>query len=588
MPDGDKNYKMVQVEQKFYTVERNVQIVISLLKQHGIKRVIASPGTTNMTFVGSIQSDPFFEIYSSVDERSAAYIACGLASETGEPVVISCTGATASRNYMPGLTEAFYRKLPVLAITSHRGDGSIGHLIDQQIDRRSIPSDISMESVTVPIVKDSASEKYCIDEANKAIISLSANGGGPAHINLHTEYSRDFTVKELPQARIIRQFDSYDELPEIPKGRIGINVGVHQPFTHEEIESIDNFCASNDAVVFTSHISGYWGKYGINYSLLCSQSNYNPPLANPDLIISIGEIDGTPYPVRGKEVWRVSPDGKVRDTYGKLTKVFQMSERHFFENYTKECLNRNSYIRECHEEDERIRAMIPDLPFGNIWIAQYTAEKLPEGCRLFLGILNSLRSWNFFPLSSGVMARCNVGGYGIDGGLSTMIGASFAHPDKLYFGVFGDLGFFYDMNALGNRHILNNIRIMLINNGRGTEFRNYSHPCSIFGEDADMYMAAAGHYGNKSPLLVKHFAEDLGFCYLSASNKQDFVKVIDSFLSPSINEKPILLEVFTNTEDESKSLEMMQNLVKADKMLKIKQAIKQILPNSVYDTLKNM
>ena len=124
------------MEKKYYTAERNVQIVIALLKANGIKRVIASPGTTNMTFVGSIQNDPFFEIFSSVDERSAAYLACGMAAETGEPVVLSCTGATASRNYMSGLTEAYYRKLPVLAITSHRGDQQIGHLLDQQIDRR--------------------------------------------------------------------------------------------------------------------------------------------------------------------------------------------------------------------------------------------------------------------------------------------------------------------------------------------------------------------------------------------------------------------------------------------------------------------
>ena len=100
------------MEKKYYTVERNVQIVIALLKANGIKRVIASPGKTNMTFVGSIQQDPFFEIYSSVDERSAAYLACGMAAETGEPVVLSCTGATASRNYMPGLTEAYYRRDP--------------------------------------------------------------------------------------------------------------------------------------------------------------------------------------------------------------------------------------------------------------------------------------------------------------------------------------------------------------------------------------------------------------------------------------------------------------------------------------------
>ena len=145
-----------------YTDERNVQIVISLLKAHGIKRVIASPGTTNMTFVASIQNDAWFQIWSSVDERSAAYMACGMASQTGEPVVLSCTGATASRNYMPGLTEAYYRKLPVLAITSTRGNHKIGQLIDQQVDRRNVPNDIVVESVTIPTVKDAEDEHTCM------------------------------------------------------------------------------------------------------------------------------------------------------------------------------------------------------------------------------------------------------------------------------------------------------------------------------------------------------------------------------------------------------------------------------------------
>ena len=58
---------------KYYTNERSQQIVIALLKAHGIRKVVASPGTTNITLVGSMQQDPYFEMYSSVDERSAAY-----------------------------------------------------------------------------------------------------------------------------------------------------------------------------------------------------------------------------------------------------------------------------------------------------------------------------------------------------------------------------------------------------------------------------------------------------------------------------------------------------------------------------------
>ena len=68
----------------YYTDEVNVQTLIALMKHHGVRRVVASPGTTNITFVASIQQDPFFKVYSSVDERSAAYIACGMAAETGD------------------------------------------------------------------------------------------------------------------------------------------------------------------------------------------------------------------------------------------------------------------------------------------------------------------------------------------------------------------------------------------------------------------------------------------------------------------------------------------------------------------------
>lgn len=117
---------------------------------------------------------------------------------------MTCTGATASRNYLPGLTEAYYRKLPVLAVTSHRGDFSIGHLIDQTIDRRQRPNDIAVEGVTLPFVNSDDDEYYCMIEANKALAALTLNGGGPVHINLFTAYSTDFSVKVLPLAKKLR------------------------------------------------------------------------------------------------------------------------------------------------------------------------------------------------------------------------------------------------------------------------------------------------------------------------------------------------------------------------------------------------
>lgn len=563
-----------------YTNERNVQIVIALLKAHGIHRVIASPGTTNMTFVVSIENDPWFQIWSSVDERSAAYLACGMAAETGEPVVISCTGATASRNYMPGLTEAYYRKLQVLAITSTRGNYQVGHLIDQQIDRRNLPNDIAMESVTIPMVKDKEDERFCEIEANKAILALKLNGGGPAHINLYTRYSQDFSVTEIPHVNAIFRHTVFDQkLPEIPQnGRIIIFVGAHADFSDRLSAAVDKFCATYDAVVLCDHTSGYRGKYEVHFQLVCGQQQWHSPLANADLCIHIGEVSGNQFNVHTNHTWRVSPDGALRDTFGNLRRVFMMPEEEFFERYAEDNACHTELLDTMTTEVEAIEEKFPELPFSNIWMAQQMHNKLPKCCELHLGIYHSLRSWNFFKLSANIHVKCNVGGFGIDGGMSTMIGASFAHPEKLFIGVFGDLAFFYDLNVIGNRHVGNNVRILLINNGKGNEFRNYNHPCYFLGEEADKYIAAAGHYGNMSRKLIKDYATDLGYEYLTADNKNEFNAVIGKFLTPEITDKPMLLEVFTQTEDESKALEQILNVI-PDQKLAIKNTIKQTAKN---------
>lgn len=548
-----------------YTDERNVQIVISLLKAHGIKRVIASPGATNITFIGSIQQDSFFEIYSSVDERSAAYIACGMAAESGEPVVLSCTGATASRNYIPGLTEAFYRKLPVLAVTSSQHLGRCGNLSPQFVDRSILPNDIAKISVILNSIHTPEDEKTCIVNANKAILELSRHGGGPAHINLVTNYSRDFTVKELPLVRMIQRITENDKFPELPPGKkIAIYIGSHLPWKKELTDVVDRFCRHYNAVVFCEHGSNYHGEFRLLYSLVAAQECSINSDDCPDLVIHIGEISGDYYLAKmlyRSTLWRVSPDGEVRDLFGNLHIVFEMDELTFFQRYCIETQdNSSSYFQQCQIHLEQLRRKLPELPFSNAYVASVLASGIPPGSEIHLGILNSIRSWNFFEMPKGTECFSNTGGFGIDGCMSSLIGASLIHPNKLYFGIFGDLAFFYDMNSLGNRHIGKNIRILLVNNGKGTEFRNYNHPGAAFESNADDYIAAARHYGNKSPDLVRHYAQDLGFEYKSASNKTELEQVRDWFLSDLPSDHTKLLEIFTNSQDESEALYQIMHI----------------------------
>ncbi|NHE59340.1 thiamine pyrophosphate-binding protein [Cyclobacterium plantarum] len=559
-----------------YTDEKNVQVLLSLLKAHGIKRIIASPGSSNSPFVASVQFDKYFEVYSSVDERSAAYLACGLAAETNEPVVISCTGATASRNYAPGLTEAFYRKLPVLAITSSQPVGRVGHHIAQVIDRSVIPNDVARLSLNLPIIKDAEDEWDCVITVNKAILELGRGGGGPAHINLQTSSQRTYSTKVLPSYRKINRFFSKDELPKLPDSRIAVFVGSHRKWNKREADALENFCLSTGAVVFCDHTSGYHGKNRLLFSLVGSQQYLDKTTFKPDLMIHIGEVTGD-YPsisLSGTEVWRVSPDGEIRDTFRKLTTVFEMDESVFFNKYTNDKESDNSYYTSCDRFLSSLRNSIPELPFSNIYLAHILADKIPQNSVIHFGILNSLRSWNLFELPEGVELMSNVGGFGIDGCVSTLIGASLANRNKIFYCVIGDLAFFYDLNVLGNRHVGNNIRILLVNNGKGTEFKQYKHHTSHFRDYADEYISAAGHFGNQSPTLVKQYAENLGFEYLSATSKEEFLSVHSGFIKTESKARPIVFEVFTNSEDESKALEMMMSIHK-DTVFGAKSTMKQ-------------
>ena len=552
-----------------YTNARNVQIVIALMKAHGVKKVVASPGATDMAIVASLQQDPYFEMYSSIDERSAAYMACGMAAESGEPVAITCTGATSSRNYMPGLTEAYYRQLPILAITCSRSNANIGHYVDQVTDRTQLPSDVVMESVQAQSIHCPEDEWDVMVKVNKAMIGLTRNGGGPTHINLVTASSSNFAVKEIAPVRKISLYLKEDKFPEVPQGKVGIFVGAHEKWSDELTAAVDNFCEVYNAMVICDPTSNYKGKYRILMPLLCEQAKEEVGGEQLDLMIQIGFVSSMLYK-KAKVMWRVAKDGVVRDTFRKTNSIFQMSELDFFTKIVEGKDKReNTVYPEYKERYESLLHSLPELPFSNIWVAQQLSGQLPENSVLHLGIRNSLRSWGYFDIPNSVLSYCNTGGFGIDGGISSLIGASMVNQQSLFYGVFGDLLFFYDMNSLGNRDIKPNLRIIVINNGLGQEFKNVSFPGSLLlGEDIDKFTAAKGHFASQSKTLVKDYAENLGFEYLTASNKEEFAKVYKRFITKEVTERPMLFEIFTNTKDETEAHHLTTSIELKSKVIR--------------------
>lgn len=550
----------------FYSDDSGTLILLALLKQYGIRRVVASPGTGNMALVVSMQHDPYFEMVSCVDERSAAYMACGIAAESGEPVVITCTEATASRNYLPGLTEAYYRKLPILAVMTGRGEAHTGCYEPQAIDNAVLPNDVAKLKVNIPLCRNHADEKWVTTRLNEAINNLRTGGGGPVCVVMESYAGFGYAVKELPTVRVTRTYGWGDELPPLPEGRIVVLVGAHKKWDAKATQAVERFCEKNNAAVLCDITSNYCGKYRVNYSIVAAQEGAVKVMPEIRLVIYIGTVSGDYYTSeamqRAGEWWMVSEDGAYHDRFGKLTAVMSMDETSFFCHYAVGEDKDTSLYSELNGQCEAMLGSLPELPFSNLWIAQQACKAIPAGCVVHAAINNSFRSWNFFPLPPTVMGSCNVGGFGIDGGLSTLIGASLVDPGKIYFGIMGDLAFFYDMNALGNRHVGENLRLLLVNNGKGQEFRNYQHPASLLGDDADKYVAAGGHYGCQSRALVKNYAESLGFRYLSASGKEEFLSVYKEFFNGEHVGCPMLFEVFTDSASENEALHALRFIVK--------------------------
>jgi 2-succinyl-5-enolpyruvyl-6-hydroxy-3-cyclohexene-1-carboxylate synthase len=550
---------------------KNSQIVLALLKQHNIKHIVINPGTTNIPITQWVQKDPFFTCYSVVDERSAMYFAIGLYLELGVPIATTCTSAQATRNYIPGLTEAFYKHVPILAITASKHPRFTYQEYMQAPNQTSLPVDAVKKSFALPYISNQHDELHCERLVNEAVLELTHNVSGPVQLNIpmFDNEIRGVIKEDLPKVKTIRRYMQWEEWDiSLVNKKIMIVIGEYRPFTEKEITAIENFTTSYNTFVYVNHLSNYHGKYTVpaNLALLAMSQDIFKPY-KPDILITIGGQTGD-YPLFGKlsagektdfEHWRISEDGAVVDTYDKLTKIFECPFESFFTRMTTEKEADHNYFKLWSDLANSI--MIPeDLPFSAPYLAQQLSKLLPNNSYLNLAILNSLRSWSWFPVDKSITCYSNVAAFGIDGCMSVLLGQSVA-TDRLCFLVIGDLAFFYDMNSLGIRHLKNNIRILLVNNGGGVEFK-LSNDELTQQVDIDSYIAAFGH--NKGG--AKGWAEANNFKYMTASSKEECVCLLNDFVVK--NEQSIVFEVFIKPEDEHNACQQVIGANRKENSLK--------------------
>ncbi|MFR8657796.1 MAG: thiamine pyrophosphate-binding protein [Bacteroides caccae] len=532
-----------------------IQQIVSLLKQYNIKHLVLSPGTRHVPLVHIVEMDSFFHCYSVVDERSAAYVALGLAEALGQPVGFACTSATATCNYMPAMKEAFERNIQLVALTADKQRYIRFHGASQVINQVDMYKPFARYSVDLPIIKNKMDEWYSNRSINEALLELDHHGKGPVQINfLEPEDINElatFKKGEMPHCRKIDRVDSLDNIENYKeqlkkKQRILVICGQNSEISDTLTLSLKKFFEKYNCVITYDNFSNVTDKEFILSPLLGVTLNREEAknLA-PDLIITYG---AKPYSTlirhfkgKGIEHWDVNPEGKVFDTSMSLSKIFECQPTLFFDEISKVTLSNNKcyldkWLKTLSSRDASVNE------FTNYYAVKRVLNSLPEGCNIHASVLNSMKFTNMCNLPTNTFATGNICTDGIDGALSTFLGQASLFK-SLSLLIIGDLSYLYDLNA-SITDFNNNVRILLVNNQAGGEFHFNIGKQKISTLDRHIAASHTTRIENVIGLTNLH--------YLHAGDKSELERNIPEFLSES--KYPILMEVFTNAEFDGISL----------------------------------
>ncbi len=552
-----------------YTDKKNILQLTALLKAHGIKRIVLCPGSRNIPLIQTFANVEDFTCYSVVDERSAGYFALGLALHEGTPVAVCCTSGTALLNLYPAVAEAYYQQVPLLVISADRPAAWIGQMDGQTLPQPGVFGDLIKHSVNLPEVHDEEEAWYCNRMINEAILELTHRGKGPVHINV--PISEPFfllPVDTLPEERVITRYE-------------GLNM-YHRDYT-ELIERLNGYkkrmvIAGQMNLIYlfdkkyTKPLSKHFAWLTENISnrvvptqavknidpLLCSMNAEKMSQMKPDLLITYGghviskRLKAFLRKHKPQEHWHISENGEVMDLYGSLTTVIEMNPFAFFEKIAPLLDNTVSTYPQTWGELSKSVNNVP-FAYSEMYAVGEVVTRLTSMASLHLANSSVVRYAQFFPINEEVEILSNRGTNGIEGSLSTAIGYATV-SEKLNFILIGDLSFFYDMNALWNSNYGSNLRILLLNNNGGEIFK--ALPGLKLSEKGERFVLAP------HKATAKAWAKDRGFVYYEARNKEEFDELIPVFTDPSITSRPILLEVFTDKDEDIEALKLYYHNLK--------------------------
>lgn len=583
-----------------YTVHKNVQIIIALLKKYGVQNLVVSAGSRLIPLVFSAEEDDYFKCYSIVDERSAGFFALGLIERLQKPVAMVCTSGTATCNYVSAVAEAYYQHLPLIVLTSDRNRYYLNQQEDQCVPQKNLYRDIVRKSVDLPIIRDEMDFWYCNRLVNEALLELDHREKGPVHINFQIDDSYPvekalykFEIQTLPSVTKIDRImptDTDDVWKVLANELCGKKVvllwGQHLPLSEEQCQLVQSFCEQFGALATSDVIGNLHIKNYVRSSWYSQVDNTTFSSIMPDVVITMNanrllnikaRFNNAPQALTH---WHVSPNGDVSDPIKRQTKIIECTPEYFFKrllgtgihnsaNYYKEW--KNVEIKNFEEQ-----SLTHHFEYSAVSAIQALIANMQNDALFHISNSTNIRIANNFDIPASVDVYCNRGTCGIDGSTSSYIAQAYISDVPSYM-IVGDLSFFYDMNSIWNRYI-GNARIMLINNSCGALFHSAYYEPFKGVRDVDVNVAAAHH------ATAKGWAESQGFQYLSVRSQTELEDGIKVFTNPDAK-TPLFMEVFTDAETDVAQIKELSRCSLTGLSM-IKNKIKEALPSSVVNVLK--
>lgn len=577
-----------------YPKKNLAQLVIKQCIANEIENVVISPGSRNAPLTIGFVNHPKINAMSIVDERSAAFFALGIVQQTRKPVVILCSSGSALLNYYPAIAEAFYSNLPLIVISSDRPK----HLIDigdgQTIRQENVfENHILFSANLIEEEESSTYNKLSTDKLSKShadnyrkadilehnnlllreALFIAQDQKGPVHINVPFDEPLYEVVKDLyifdfkieNKVNKSHQEDFLDEIPldveDLQKfadiwnslDKKMVLVGANYPDKLLQTQ-LSHIIKDPSVLVLTETTSNFYHENFVNSidKLIIPLDKYDLNKLQPKILLTLGgmivskRIKQFLREYQPKHHWHIDKKN-APDTFHCLDHHFNISPQLFFSQFfflTKEIKSdfQNYWLNIKNNRQVDHNKFLNKVNFSDLKVFDIILKSLPHNIQLQLSNSSVIRYSQLFNLRNTLKVFCNRGTSGIDGSTSTAIGAAYAQTDQTVF-ITGDISFLYDSNALWNKYIKKDFRIILINNSGGGIFRFIPGPKSTNALD----FFETSH--NKNALYLSRM---FNFKYFSATNSNELRSELKSFYR--ISDKPKLLEIFTPREINDKVL----------------------------------